>query len=89
MTAPTARPLEVEQAVEEPYPTVDAAAEEAPGPSKTDGAKRKARPRKKTEDAPVEPKPARRKTASTPTPEPSNEDAPTGPRRGWWQRTFG
>jgi ribonuclease E len=55
---------------------------------------RKTRARKKAEETaadqvPVEPKPAPRKTVAAPTPEPSNEDAPGEPRRGWWQRTFG
>ena len=54
-----------------------------------EGPKRKTRARKKVEDAPVEPKPAPKKAVATPTPEPSNEDAPAEPRRGWWQRTFG
>ncbi len=74
---PAAQAVEVAAAVKE---TVEAepAAEEKP--------KRKTRAKKKPEDAPVEAKPA----SKTPVmPEPSNEDAPGEPRRGWWQRTFG
>jgi len=48
--------------------------------------KRRARAKKTTDNAPVEPVPAPR---STPAPEASNEDVPGEPRRGWWQRTFG
>jgi ribonuclease E len=75
--ASAAQAIEVAAAVKE---TVEAepAAEEKP--------KRKSRAKKKAEDAPADAKPA----ANTPnTPEPSNEDAPGEPRRGWWQRTFG
>ena len=63
-----------------------------PEPAAEEKPKRKTRAKKKADDAPVEPKPAPRKAAATPTPEPSNEDAPGEPgepRRGWWQRTFG
>jgi ribonuclease E len=56
-----------------------AAAEEKPT--------RKPRAKKKPEDAPLESKPAAKAPAVVP--EPSNEDAPGEPRRGWWQRTFG
>ena len=56
----------------------DASAKAAP--------KRKSRAKKKPEDAPVEAKPSSKAAV---TPEPSNEDAPGEPRRGWWQRTFG
>ncbi|HXG81305.1 MAG TPA: ribonuclease E/G, partial [Sphingomicrobium sp.] len=71
--ADAAKPAKVEAG--EPEPT---AAEEKP--------KRRTRAKKKADDAPVEPKPA----SKTPiTPEASNEDVPGGPRRGWWQRTFG
>ncbi|MFL6853930.1 MAG: ribonuclease E/G [Sphingomicrobium sp.] len=67
-----------------------AAAEAAPAaPAAEDKPKPRARAKKKPEDAPAEPKPAARKAAAKPTPEPSNEDAPGEPRRGWWQRTFG
>ncbi len=45
--------------------------------------------REAASEAPVEPKPSAKKAAAAPTPEPSNEDAPGEPRRGWWQRTFG
>ncbi len=78
LSAPPAEPAEA------PASSVDAGVEDKP--------KRKSRARKKTEDAPVEPKPARKKAAEAATPvppEPSNEDAPGEPRRGWWQRTFG
>ena len=53
--------------------------------------KRASRARKKAEaPATAEPvKPAVGKAAAAATPEPSNEDAPAEPRRGWWQRTFG
>ena len=76
-TAPAPEPVEAAA------PELEPAVEEKP--------KRKTRAKQKTEDAPVEPKPASRKTPATPTPTPeaSNEDAPGEPRRGWWQRTFG
>jgi ribonuclease E len=79
-------------AVEEAASVQDVAAEAQPEPSAEEKPKRKSRARKKAEEpAPVEAaKPARDKAAAaTPMPEPSNEDAPSGPRRGWWQRTFG
>jgi ribonuclease E len=80
--APTAPPVEDAQPAEATVAAAEPAAEEKP--------KRKSRARKADEPAPAEqPKPARKKTAATPTPEPSNEDAPSEPRRGWWQRTFG
>jgi ribonuclease E len=83
------------EAVEAPAPKPEPVAEEKP--------KRRTRAKKtadeaaeaatgqeaSAEGAPVEPKPTRKKSAATPTPEPSNEDAPGEPRRGWWQRTFG
>ncbi|MCL6699799.1 Rne/Rng family ribonuclease [Sphingomonas sp. NSE70-1] len=75
--APAEQPVEVATPVEESV-EVEPAAEEKP--------KRKSRAKKKPEDAPVEAKPASKAAA---TPEPSNEDAPGEPRRGWWQRTFG
>jgi ribonuclease E len=75
--APTAQAVEVATAIEQ-------SVEPEPGPEEKP--KRKPRAKKKPEDAPVEAKPA----SKTPvTPEPSNEDAPGEPRRGWWQRTFG
>jgi ribonuclease E len=73
----------------------EAASEEAPT---EETPKRKPRARKKVEEpaaeeVPAAPKPGRKKAATTaapiPTPEPSNEDLPGEPRRGWWQRTFG
>ena len=64
-----------------PGPVPDPGADETP--------KRKPRAKKKADDAPKEPKPVARRAAATPMPEPSNEDAPGEPRRGWWQRTFG
>jgi ribonuclease E len=71
----------VPEAVEPAAPEAAPAAEDKPKP--------RARAKKKPEDAPAEPKPPARKAAAKPTPEPSNEDAPGEPRRGWWQRTFG
>jgi ribonuclease E len=65
---------------------VAAVAEDAPVEESTPAPKRRARAKKKTDDAPVEPAPAPK---STPAPEASNEDVPGEPRRGWWQRTFG
>jgi ribonuclease E len=75
--APAAQAVEVAAAVKE---TVEAEPAEGEKP------KRKTRAKKKPEDAPVEAKPAAKPPI---TPEPSNEDAPGEPRRGWWQRTFG
>ncbi|HEY0628140.1 MAG TPA: Rne/Rng family ribonuclease [Sphingomicrobium sp.] len=83
--APVAQAVEVARAVRESTPA-DEAAEEGKPKRKTRA--KKAAPSKvegKAEDAPVEATPS----GKTPTPEPSNEDAPTEPRRGWWQRTFG
>jgi ribonuclease E len=82
-TLPAAQVVEVAQAAKETVAESEPAAEEKP--------KRKSRTKKKADDAPVEPKPASRKAAAAtiPTPEPSNEDVPGEPRRGWWQRTFG
>jgi ribonuclease E len=82
-TPPPVESVEVAQAVQEAVAESEPAAEEKP--------KRKSRAKKKADDAPVEPKPASRKAAAAtiPTPEPSNEDVPGEPRRGWWQRTFG
>ncbi|MDP9421720.1 MAG: Rne/Rng family ribonuclease [Pseudomonadota bacterium] len=80
-TPPAAQAITVANAAKEALPEDEEAAEEKP--------KRKTRARKKVDDAPVEPKPAAKKAVATPTPEPSNEDAPGEPRRGWWQRTFG
>jgi ribonuclease E len=66
------------------------ATEEAEAPAaEAEKPKRKTRAKKKADDAPAEPKPSGKKGAATPTPEPSNEDVPSEPRRGWWQRTFG
>ncbi len=76
-TAPAAQAVEVAAAVKETVEE-EPAAEEKPT--------RKPRAKKKPEDAPLESKPAARAPA---VPEPSNEDAPGEPRRGWWQRTFG
>ena len=88
---------EAAEAIGSPEPVADAASEAAPAPEPevAEGGKpsRKPRAKKSAEQAPKEPKPAGRKAkdgpAPTAPPEPSNEDAPTGPRRGWWQRTFG
>lgn len=95
----------LEEAAAEAAPAPEVAKATAPEPELVteEKPKRKSRAKKKTgepteaasdqeesvEKAPVEPKPASKKAAATPTPEPSNEDAPGEPRRGWWQRTFG
>jgi ribonuclease E len=79
--APAAQAVAVAKAAKETLGEEEAVADEQP--------KRRTRAKKKVDDAPVEPKPVRKKSAATPTPEASNEDAPSGPRRGWWQRTFG
>jgi ribonuclease E len=71
------------EAVEVPVP-VEAAVEAEPAAEEKP--KRKSRAKKMPDDAPVESKPASKAAVM---PEPSNEDAPGEPRRGWWQRTFG
>ena len=76
-SAPAAQAIDVAVAIKE---TVE---EESGAEAKP---KRKPRAKKKTDDAPVEAKPSGKASV---TPEPSNEDAPTEARRGWWQRTFG
>ncbi len=86
---PVAQAVEVAKAVKEAAPVAEEeAAAEKP--------KRKARAKKRSDDAsgqeasageaPVESKPASKAPV---TREPSNEDVPGEPRRGWWQRTFG
>jgi ribonuclease E len=77
-TAPEAPPEEVAPAATEAAAETVEAVEEKP--------KRKTRAKKTAEDAPKESKPAGKAAA---TPEASNEDVPSEPRRGWWQRTFG
>ena len=74
---PSAQAVDVALAVKE-------AVEDAPADEEKP--KRKPRAKKKSDDAPVEAKPSSKASV---TPEPSNEDAPTEARRGWWQRTFG
>ena len=82
-TPPAPQVLDVAPATKETVSEPEPAVEEKP--------KRKSRARKKPDDAPSEPTPSARKAvaAPVPTPEPSNEDVPGEPRRGWWQRTFG
>ena len=77
VSAPAAQAVEVAPAIEQ-------SVEAEPGP--VEKPKRKPRAKKMPEDAPVEAKPASKAPVM---PEPSNEDAPGEPRRGWWQRTFG
>ena len=87
------KPAETAEAVVE-APTAEAPAVETPAPAEvaeeTKPAKpaRKSRAKKVKEEAPAA-EPAPEADASVPTADNDEDNNGEGPRRGWWQRTFG